>query len=210
MQNRGTVLISLLLVTFVASLTGAQAAQIVPYSNSTQLGYHMINISTDTATTLVIGNYTLKFTQNYITPGTAGVTINNASYYLNASQTISISGYSNVYIKLVQVNYIPRLHTVDLNIYQNVTTTTTTTTIPSAIIAASSTICNIPNVPAGCSWVSTPTATAPCAGHVSCPASTTITVTVQPTTTMQQQPQSGINGLIQQLISLLRSIFSRI
>lgn len=202
-------MVSVLLVALVASLTGAQAAQIVPYSNTTQLGYHLMNVSTDSVATLVLGNYTLRFTQNYITPSAAGVTINNVSYGLNASQTISISGYSNVHVKLVQVNYIPRLHTVDLSIYRNVTTTTTT--IPATTTAAaSSTICFIPPVPTGCSWISTPNATAPCAGHVSCPANTTITVTVQPTTTVQQQPQSGINGLIQQLISLLRSIFSHI
>ena len=36
-----------------------------------------------------------------------------------------------------------------------------------------STICSLPMIPAGCTWVSTANATAPCAGHISCPANAT-------------------------------------
>ncbi len=34
------------------------------------------------------------------------------------------------------------------------------------------TACNLPNIPTGCTWVSTANQSAPCAGHVSCPVST--------------------------------------
>ena len=203
-------LVSTIAVAIAASMAGVQAAQIIPYSNITQLGYHLMNMSTYSVTTLTIGNHTLKYTQNYITPSTAGVTINNVSYSLNASQTIALSGNNGVYIALVKVNYIPRLHTVDLNIYQKVTTTTTTIA-PTTTIAQSTTICSLPMIPAGCTWISTANATAPCAGHVACPTNTTISATTtQPTTTVQQSPQGGISSLLQRIIAAIRSFFSKL
>ncbi len=36
-----------------------------------------------------------------------------------------------------------------------------------------STICSLPMIPVGCTWISTANATAPCAGHISCPSNAT-------------------------------------
>ena len=207
---KGIMLSSAVTLALLAALACAQSAQIIPYSNITQLGYHLMNMSTYSVTTLTIGNHTLKYTQNYITPTTAGITINNASYGLNVSQTIAVGGESGVYARLIHVNYVPKLHSVNLDVYQKVTTTTTTIA-PTTTIAQSTTICSLPMIPAGCTWISTANATAPCAGHVACPTNTTISATTtQPTTTVQQSPQGGISSLLQRIIAAIRSFFSKL
>lgn len=186
MRKISIILVSSLMMVLLASLSSAQAAQIVPYSNTTHLGYKMFNISTDSVTTLIIGNHTLKFTQNYITPSGAGATINNVSYNLTLGQPAAIQGQNGVYLELTRVNYIPRLHTVDLDIYQNVTTTTTIITTTTTILTISSTTITI-----------APTTIQP-------------TVSVLPTITIPQTTNSTINSLINRIIAAIKSLLSKL
>lgn len=181
-----TILLALLLSALAISLAGAQAAQIIPYSNATQTGYRMLNISTDSVTTLIINNHTFKYTQNFITPSTTGITINNVSYSLNASQTVTISSEPGLYATLVKVNYIPRLHTVDLNLYVTVSTTTTTTTMVTSTVSAT----------VAPSTIMTTVAPPP--------------VSVAPTTTMQQSTSGTLGGIISQLIAAIKSFLSKL
>ena len=52
---------------------------------------------------------------------------------------------------------------------------------PNITTTINSTVCNTPEVPSGCQWVSTANATAPCGGYTSCP-TTTVTTTTSTTT----------------------------
>ncbi len=60
----------------------------------------------------------------------------------------------------------------------NTLSTSSTPTSTAANTSVPGTICSLPMIPVGCTWVSTANATAPCAGHVYCPSnSTTIPAT---------------------------------
>jgi len=119
--------------------------QVVPYSTQTQLGYHIINITTYGTDTVAIGDNEFTFKQNFITPNESGLTVNNHSYTLYVGQPIQLIDVNNSYALLVQVNYIPIEHTVDYNIYENNTPPSTTTTSTSSTTSTSTSI--LPPVP---------------------------------------------------------------
>jgi hypothetical protein len=92
---------------------------VTPYSNSTQSGYSIVNISTYGKITLPIGNPNITLEQNYITPNESGVTLNGRAYYLTLRKPQRVYGQNGIYVELVKVLYIPSLHMVDFNLYQN-------------------------------------------------------------------------------------------
>ncbi len=113
---------------------------VTPYNNTTQSGYHIINISTYGKTTLPIGNPNITLQQNYIAPNESGVTLNGRPYYLALGKPQKVYGQSGIYVELVRVLYIPRLDMVDFNIYSNVSGILPTTTATSTVIATTTSI----------------------------------------------------------------------
>ncbi len=182
MNGRIAVLVSIFALLAIVALPHAQ---IVPYSNSTQVGYHIINISTYDTSGVVIGIYLENFTQNYITPNESGVTVDGHSYYLNLNTPMPLYDQNSSYIVLVKVNYIPRLHTVDFNIYQlqPVPMTTTTTSVPTISTTSIETTTTV--LPAN-------------------------TITSASSTTTIAQSLGVIGSVFQQIISFLQSLLSHI
>ncbi len=125
----------------LAGVASAQVFNITPYSNSTQVGYHVTNSSTSDSDSIYINGEYLYFVQNFITPNESGVTVDNTSYYLYLNRPVALVQGNNSYLVLYQINYIPRLHTADFNIYENQppsTTTTTATTTSTTMVPTTS------------------------------------------------------------------------
>ncbi len=113
---------------------------VTPYNNSTQAGYHVVNISTYGTITLPIGKPNITLQQNYISPNQSGVTLNGRAYYLTVGIPQRVYGQNNIYVELAKILYIPKLNMVDLNLYENASVAESTTTITSTIATTTSTI----------------------------------------------------------------------
>ncbi len=186
MNYRAAILFSVFATLAVAMLS---YAQVTPYSNSTQVGFHVVNISTYSVATVFIGADRYNITQNYITPSTSGETVNGHPYYLTLNAPMQISGQNNSYIMLVKVNYIPRQHTVNFNIYQlQPPATTTTTSVPST----------------------STTSVKPTTTIIDTTLPYTTIASTAPTTTTAQSSGSSINNILQRIISFLQNLFSHL
>jgi YVTN family beta-propeller protein len=76
-------------------------------------------------------NSTFNLTDNFITPTTAGVTINGKSYTLLADKQVNISTNQPFSIELLNISYLPIVHSISLSLcFNEAAQTTTTTTIP--------------------------------------------------------------------------------
>lgn len=179
------------LLSVVLMISSAYAAlpqfPITPYSNSTQVGYHVVNISTYGYFTAVIGSASFNVTQNFISPNESGATVNNVDYNLYVGRPVLIAGTNASYLMLVRINYIPRLHTVNFNIYSLQAQSTTST-----IAASTTTIVTISST-----TTISPTTIRP-------------TVSIAPTTTVQPSTSGSLSNIIAQLVSFLRYIYSKL
>lgn len=102
-------------------------------------GYHLYNQTEyDTHTINVNGN-NITITVNFITPTTAGISINNVPYTFSVGQLVTIN--DPIYVDLVSLSYIPIEHTIDLDVFvlappaPNATTQTTTSTTSTTTVA---------------------------------------------------------------------------
>ena len=183
----GMAIVALTMMALLPSVLYAGLPQfpITPYSNASQFGYHVINISTYGYFTATIGSHVFNTTQNYISPNEAGVTINNVSYNLYPGKPVPIVNENGSYVMLVKVNYIPRLHNVNLNIYS--LQPTTTTTISTTSVSTTSTTTAPPT---------TTLYTAPSTSTVS--------------TTAMQQGATTTGSIISQLIAAIKGFLSRL
>ncbi len=175
-----------LIVALPVSYAALPQFPITPYSNVTQVGYHVLNISTYGYFTAVIGQRSFNTTQNFISPNESGVTINNVSYDLYPGKPVLISGTNDSYVMLVRVNYIPRQHTVNVNIYSlQPTITTTSSTTSSTSTTAPAILTTVPII-----------------AH---------TTSINQTTTIAaQQSGSQLGNFIARLIAALKSLFSKL
>jgi hypothetical protein len=95
-----------------------------PITTKTQNGYIVSNIAQLNTFNLTFRNESIDLIENYITPTSAGLTINSHSYLLDVGQNITLtsnSGYA-IYAKLLNVSYLPIQHTITLYVYSNYTT----------------------------------------------------------------------------------------
>ena len=66
----------------------------------------------------------IEVTDNFISPNSTGLTINNATYLLYENQAAALSNINqNCYVELVNVSYLPILQTVTLKFFTNLTQT---------------------------------------------------------------------------------------
>lgn len=102
--------------------------------NVSIFGYHLYNQTQYDTHTLELGGKNITISINFITPTTAGISINGVPYTLFAGNLISIN--DPIYIDLASISYLPIGDTVDLNIFAiGNGTSTNHTTIPSSSVA---------------------------------------------------------------------------
>jgi hypothetical protein len=125
-----------------ATLTG------VLYMGSTLTGYTkytISNFSQYSSQTVNIDNRTFTVVDNFITPSTAGVSVNNRLLTLAIDTPVLLLNTTGVayYIELVGVSYLPIEQTVTLSIYGQPSTANSasaaTTNVPSLVLPASTT-----------------------------------------------------------------------
>ncbi|MDE1871700.1 MAG: hypothetical protein KGI06_05685 [Candidatus Micrarchaeota archaeon] len=93
-----------------------------PVVSSTTNGYIISNMGQLDTVKVTLRNETVSIIENYITPTSAGLTINgNSSYVLNDSNFYRISSISNytTYIRLLNISYIPIKQTITVYLYYN-------------------------------------------------------------------------------------------
>ena len=113
------------------------------------------NFSQDNSETLNIFNSTFKVTENFITPTTAGITVNTAEYVLGVNETQSIGTINGVSYNITMLNlsYIPKIDTITVSIcgtHQGQTpltkpVTTVVTTVPATTVQTTTVAPKNPN-----------------------------------------------------------------
>ncbi len=92
-------------------------------------GYHFYNQSRDDSHTITINGKQVTITINFVSPTSAGISVNGAAYTLTVGQMITVD--DPIYITLKALSYLPIKQGVDLDVFtlspeQPVQTTTTT------------------------------------------------------------------------------------
>jgi len=89
---------------------------------------------------VTINGTQINFTENYVTPTSAGVTVDGNQYTLtqNASYHITNTGGGSSIIKLLNISYIPIEQTITLYVSSNSTSTPTASTSISTVLPTSS------------------------------------------------------------------------
>ena len=124
-----------------------------PVISATANGYIISNITRLNAVNVTLNGVQIRIIENYITPTSAGLTINNATYMMNTSSSYLIYSLSNygIYAKLLNISYIPIEQTITLYVYTNSTaaaTTAQTTSISTSTPTTSSTVSTAPTTSA--------------------------------------------------------------
>ncbi|MGD0632629.1 MAG: hypothetical protein ABR987_25165, partial [Terracidiphilus sp.] len=98
---------------------GSSKPIVTKVSDGNVTGYIISNIAQLNSFNLTFSNKSVNITENYVTPTSAGVTVNrNVSYALNINQTNLIApGRNNTYLKLLNISYIPIEQTITLYVY---------------------------------------------------------------------------------------------
>jgi hypothetical protein len=110
-------------------------------SNSTGTGYVVLNFTQHNTVSVVVGGKRFNITENFITPTTAGITINGRySYDLSVGQVINVTADPS-YLELLNISYIPIVQTIKLFIYsQPSSTPPATTTVPATSTVPTTTV----------------------------------------------------------------------
>ncbi len=113
---------------------------VVPFNTSTEVGVIIYNFSQDNQEYVKIENHTIYVVENFISVNESGVSINGTAYDIPENRTIEINVPMPLYVTLVNISYLPILHTITLKLYAtrsvvtSTTTTSSTTTVPPTTI----------------------------------------------------------------------------
>ena len=92
-------------------------------------GYDIENLSPYGSFNVILCNKNLQIYDNFVTPTSVGITVDNVSYTLNASQTVTLSNVgSGCYAKFLNVTFLPSLRLANISLTMIPTTSTTSTT----------------------------------------------------------------------------------
>jgi YVTN family beta-propeller protein len=118
-------------------------------------GYHLYNQTQYDTHTVTMGGKTVTVTINFITPTTAGISINGVAYTLSVGQLMAIN--DPMYVELKSISYLPIEQTVDIDLfamskysYASSTSTaqtsaaTSVTTIPVSTVAVQKVATTVP------------------------------------------------------------------
>ncbi len=105
------------------AVVGAPGGSSLPtyasYSNGDRMGYEIANFSQDNSETLTVGGTAFTVVENFITPTSAGVTVNGQSLTLSPGAPVQVLNTTGIayYVELSSVSYLPVLQTVALYLY---------------------------------------------------------------------------------------------
>jgi hypothetical protein len=99
---------------------GSSLPSLIPYINGTVAGWLITNLTVGNSETFPLSNKTTHLTVNFITPTTAGITVNNQTYTLTVNNTVSLTNTSNStdFVVLKNLSYLPILHSIALLLYE--------------------------------------------------------------------------------------------
>jgi hypothetical protein len=115
-----------------ANGTSSQSSALqVPYTNGTETGWELINISNFGTRKFQIGSEKFSMFINLITPSSASFISNANNYTINDGQTIELQslGQEVYYARLIRINYTQNNRRIDMLVYavpENETHATTT------------------------------------------------------------------------------------
>lgn len=103
--------------------TGAGPGAFLPtvnsYASGNQTGYTITNFTQANSETISIGSESITVVENFITPTSAGVTVNGQSLNLSMDTPVRFLNTSGsaYYAELTGISYLPSLQTVTLSVY---------------------------------------------------------------------------------------------
>lgn len=117
-----------------------------PVVTKTSNGYSISNIAQLDTFNVTLGAL-INGVENFISPDSAGISLNGTSYTLNVSSPVQIGSNLTAtrFVELTNISYVPLQHTISLDIYSVVNTTTsiaapaTNSTAPSSAPATNNT-----------------------------------------------------------------------
>lgn len=121
-----------------------------PVVASAANGYNISNIAQLNTVNVTLEGRQINIVENYITPTSAGVTINgNSSYTMSTGRSYFVASGSNysIYVRLLNVSYIPIEQTIMLYVYSNSTSTPTNSTQPLNVSLSISNLTSLRIVP---------------------------------------------------------------
>jgi len=124
---------------------GSMRPTVIPYMNGTMKGYEILNFSQYNSESVIINGIIFQIEVNFITPTTAGVSVNSQSYTLSPNTPVAVLSTWNYtyYIDLESIHYTPILHTISILMYMKpnppLSTSTTTTTSTSTLFTTKTT-----------------------------------------------------------------------
>ena len=102
---------------------GSSLPTVLPYNTTSDYGWKVLNFSQDDSENVKINGRLFGITLNSISPKSADVTINGASYALDLGTQMAIGG--GYFLNLSYVSYLPIIDTVTLELYANSSKTST-------------------------------------------------------------------------------------
>ncbi|MDE1851106.1 MAG: Ig-like domain repeat protein [Candidatus Micrarchaeota archaeon] len=131
-------------------LPGGAGSSVPVVSQVSNSCYDISNFAQLNTASMVINGRPFSVVENFITPTSAGVSVNGASYTLDSGQTVTISSDSTgtATVQLKSIQYVPIQNTVDVGVCFTLPATTATTssstTVTTTIPANATAIAAVP------------------------------------------------------------------
>ena len=140
----------ILLIPFIQSAGAANSSTLV-HSDATMAAptvvrcSYIMNFSQKNSETLNLMGSSFLITENYITPTSAGISVNDAHYEITIGHTTYLGKFKgvNYTLNLLNLSYIPRIDIVTVSLCgtgPGILDTQQTTTMPTVTTSASSTV----------------------------------------------------------------------
>jgi hypothetical protein len=137
----------------VATPAPPPVPSISTYTNGTESGWQVSNLTINSSETLILNNQTIQLAVNFITPTGAGITVNNQTYSLTTGNPTPLTNIINStdIVVLENPNTTPALPTMTLLMYET-STLNATAQRPPASEPSNSAIAALASITASGKW----------------------------------------------------------
>ncbi len=98
---------------------GSFGPTLTHFTNSSAIGVYIYNLSQKNSESITINGTEFNLTENFITPTSAGITIDGTPYTLYTGEATNMTiGGEKFYINMTGLSYLPIIDTVTIKIYQ--------------------------------------------------------------------------------------------
>ncbi len=91
---------------------------VIQFKTGNETGYEIYNFTQDNQEKVAINGIIFTLVENFITPSSAGISVNGQTYTLSNGQTAQIAGHSGYYLNLLNISYLPIINLIKIRIYE--------------------------------------------------------------------------------------------